>query len=695
MIAHVTYVYPNPPHSLREIRICAEFACRHHEVEIHTNLDLDLGGVARFRRVPREWQEVRHPFEHRIETIRRVAARGAGAPFLLVDSDAFLLEPLPDELLTSPLFAAFQHPEGGYDLAILGGRPDELLRFADAVEREIGRLDHDVRPSMIPRIAAGSFPFRTLHSPGQPPRGFIHLAAAKASPPRVRERVQIRPRHQTIANSKLSGSGRDQPCFVMLGRYGDIINLLPILRDVARTKEKPAVYVSGQFSDILEAAGYVDAIPVPNHPDDIQPVIREARRRFAEVTVTQVHAMGWTPGRLTPAYNKESWRLAGYLDRWSDPSLRLEFDRRNYPRERELIDRVIPAGETRPIVLYNVRSAYSSPFKDHERFSRWLAAEFGEECCLVDIGSIRAGRIYDLVGLMELADCIVTIDTATLHLAGATSTPVVALLSANGPWLQSAPRRPWATAFPCNEWEENRKAVRRVIRGVIETPVRIVHAFETHEPVSDRVLAARATWELLGWTQAPLASPYPRDARSLGDPRDLAFLRDVVGCALETATDRDLVVLTNDDIQIAPEIEPEIRERLARTVMVTGRRLDIERGAPTGKMHFGRDLVGWRAGWLRHNIESVPDFILGASEWDSWAGGEARRLSGQQPTRNPWIMQHGTPAYRAAVRMDDPIAEIPTGHLRHEIHRAFWASNTKTASERHNAALFNAWKSNR
>ena len=54
-------------------------------------------------------------------------------------------------------------------------------------------------------------------------------------------------------------------------------------------------------------------------------------------------------------------------------------------------------------------------------------------------GAFRGERIYDLLGLFDKAACLVTADTATLHLAAASSVPVVAF-RVGLPWFAS-PRR--------------------------------------------------------------------------------------------------------------------------------------------------------------------------------------------------------------------------------------------------------------
>ena len=56
----------------------------------------------------------------------------------------------------------------------------------------------------------------------------------------------------------------------------------------------------------------------------------------------------------------------------------------------------------------------------------------------VDLDNVKAERIYDLVGLMDAAVGMVTVDTSTLHLAAASCRPYVALTV--GGWNTSVPK---------------------------------------------------------------------------------------------------------------------------------------------------------------------------------------------------------------------------------------------------------------
>ena len=481
------------------------------------------------------------------------------------------------------------------------------------------------------------------------------------------------------------------PCIVELGRYGDIINILPVLRDLARSGRSPALAVSKEFSGILDGVSYAKPFVLDCGFADVAEARAQSQAVFNTVTVTQVWGKNWNAERKTAHFNQESWRLAGYLDRWNDPSLQLIFDRRNYQRERALIEAHLPK-TPKPVVLLNLRGGFSSPFNDWEQCQKRIEEAYGGTFEFVDIGGIRAERIYDLLGLMELAAGMVTIDTASLHLAAATSLPVLALLSPHGGWLQSAPRCKIVDAFGCLEWNAKPSQFDAAMDAFqAASSGDVLHAFERHATKESRVKAAQTTWASTGWKQVPYEK-YKRDARQIGDRRDLPFLRDVLDNALAHAKDRDAIVLTNDDNTLRSELDGIVRRMLNRSVMLTGRRTEYMAGKVVpGVMHYGRDIVAWKAGWLRQNFWSVPDFLLGAAEWDLWAAGECRRLAGVSTEDAARSLKEIV--YEKNVRVEDStVCEIPAGYVGHEVHQSVWTQNRFTPSELHNKRLLAAWR---
>jgi hypothetical protein len=253
------------------------------------------------------------------------------------------------------------------------------------------------------------------------------------------------------------------PVFVLLGRAGDIIQVLPCFREIyQRTGTRPILIVSRDYANVLEGVSYVEPYPIDGAAWDGIPEGRKiAQKIFGGGTVIpwwnedpahiamiresakgdfviQCHAHNWGVDiRKWPDYGTSMASRCGFtLAEWL--ALPLVFDQRDPTRERELCKRVL-GKEARPIILYNL-SGISSPFGFTPEVVNPIQRTFGRAFRFLDLGQIRALRIYDLLGFYDDPQTVglVTSDTATLHLAQASDVPYIAF-TVNG-WRTSVPK---------------------------------------------------------------------------------------------------------------------------------------------------------------------------------------------------------------------------------------------------------------
>lgn len=212
---------------------------------------------------------------------------------------------------------------------------------------------------------------------------------------------------------------------VALGRYGDLVNLLPICRLIAERYTTPHLVVSREFESLLEGVSYVIPYPVALPNNRPLEAIEIARRAFKTVLVGSIWGDdGFKIERTTGAYNVESWHKLGFGHLFDSTDHLPVFDRRNLQREQALFNKL---DDGRPMILALLSGGVSSPFKDDGRVMEAVRAAYGQSHNIVDLSQIRAERIFDLVGLIERAACLVSIDSAPLHLAPATGTPFVCI----------------------------------------------------------------------------------------------------------------------------------------------------------------------------------------------------------------------------------------------------------------------------
>jgi len=252
------------------------------------------------------------------------------------------------------------------------------------------------------------------------------------------------------------------PCFIVLGRYGDVIQLLPAFKAVHdRTGVKPVVMISTHYADVLDGVRYVTPFPV--HWDWWQGV-PAARKLAAEQFGGGVVVQWWndSPDRIRlieqateggvvlqshghewgvdihrwPNYGTSMWDRAGFSPE-EMMSLPLVFDRRDEKREHLLVQQHRGRGD-KPLLLVSF-AGFSSPFPPHPEVMQ-VVNQYAGRFRIVDLGRIKATRIYDLLGLMDAAVGMITIDTASLHLALASKIPYLAYTRGPNDWCRSVPK---------------------------------------------------------------------------------------------------------------------------------------------------------------------------------------------------------------------------------------------------------------
>ena len=227
-------------------------------------------------------------------------------------------------------------------------------------------------------------------------------------------------------------------CFVMLGKNGDLIHMLPVfLHTFKRDPLKPVVMVSEKFAGVLEGVSYVTPWVVPfEWPDGLNAAKLEAEKHFAATLVPQYWNIP-VPRKVVEGTSENCtlamWEASGIAPQHFAGSP-VVFDRRDANREEFLCKTTALNGK--PLILYNLEGA-SCPFPYAAEVLQTLRLLKGN-AELVDLAAIRCERIYDLVGLYERAVGMITVDTATLHLAGVGNIPYVALL--NDGWSRAEPK---------------------------------------------------------------------------------------------------------------------------------------------------------------------------------------------------------------------------------------------------------------
>jgi hypothetical protein len=251
------------------------------------------------------------------------------------------------------------------------------------------------------------------------------------------------------------------PPYVLLGRFGDVIQMLPCLMEIhRRTGMKPTLIISDQYASVLDGVSYVNPYSIHvnwwtdipkarqiaqsvsqnaivlqwwfDDPEHARMVTESAKGDF----VIQCHGRGWGVDiSKHPDYGTSMASRFGFTqEEWV--RLPLVFDRRDTKRE-ETLARQFLGVDKRPVLLMNF-TGQSSPFGLVPEVMAAVRNAFGKVFRVVDLGPIHAFRIFDLLGLYDRAVGLITSDTSTMHLAPASKIPYIGFTVDS--WSSSVPK---------------------------------------------------------------------------------------------------------------------------------------------------------------------------------------------------------------------------------------------------------------
>jgi hypothetical protein len=427
-----------------------------------------------------------------------------------------------------------------------------------------------------------------------------------------------------------------------LGRLGDNINLLP----VAYANKGTTFVTSEKYSSIFEGTSYCQTKKYSGDPVELQHCINLCQG-LPDLRVAQVF-MHPNETRQEKNYALESYRLGRFRDMWR--KFPYVFDRRDPEREQKLI----PEGPFIAVATHGV----SSPFAHSEHLMRGLRVRF-PEYKIVDLSTIQAEKPFDLLGVLDAASCLVTIDTLHLWLANAAKCPTIALI--NEGWRGSPPPVTATSTFRykdynidqiCDEVEKTLLPVGEVwaIVDRFGQEKRHREAFKSQKAHFDHMLTA---------------DNIHRTANNIGDRRPLPMLKEMLAKALKFTKGRDIIVWTNDDVQII-NLHKVVEH--CRRFGAVGVRRDPN--------HIGRELFAFRWDWLADRIYNFPDCAVASPWFDLAVAAWIRRQFGWVSTMDNLIE-------------DRYPAEIPNEKiLYHQDHPSSWTGSMERPASKWNERIF-------
>jgi hypothetical protein len=223
---------------------------------------------------------------------------------------------------------------------------------------------------------------------------------------------------------------------VQLGKTGDVLSILPVAHMATRFGKRLGIMTCAEYAPLLDGCSYVDKVVFDGKPWEIERAVEQAKKLCPAVHVTQVNGpadvvkkFSYEPASqehsVTDSFDRESWNLLKLLNEWGKEPL--VFDQRD-PAEESMHLPARHPGKKKKVILIAPDSV-SSPFPYRDLLLTLVRLKYGKEYNVINLSDIRSRRFYNLLGLYEIAHCLITVDTAHLHLARAVpSLPVMALV---------------------------------------------------------------------------------------------------------------------------------------------------------------------------------------------------------------------------------------------------------------------------
>lgn len=318
-----------------------------------------------------------------------------------------------------------------------------------------------------------------------------------------------------------------------------------------------------------------------------------------------------------PSFAQDSWAAAGKVGRWNK-NLPLVFDRRNQEREHALATQYLHSGK-RNILL--ATESKSSPFRYSRLLVEILALTTRDWGNIIRLSEISAARIYDLLGLFEKAFCLITVDSAPLHLARAVpSLPVLALCNDfpalwNGsPWM---PQHHWYCRY--NDFPNRAVEMIDHLNALREESNPKATEASGH-PL--RVWSEYQTRGQLLNNGYPVLRIFPgqcgRDTGNteVNDPARLPYLKDVIRMALQKAPNPDdRICLTRPGVST----EHPFKEETSKHEMCYAYRMVVKLDEPCPTYQPIGDLFCATSTKWREVLLDSPDYVLNSDYF--WSHG--------------------------------------------------------------------------
>jgi hypothetical protein len=424
---------------------------------------------------------------------------------------------------------------------------------------------------------------------------------------------------------------------VLLGRLGDLINALPIFHAESQSTGEPCrVMCCAEYAPLFEGTSYVKCIPFNGTDNELRRAHAEASKESQAVSLqvigdtATVKDITYGPAGFaeaqTDSFQKEAFWLSKNQELWSKQP-RPIFDKRDEQRENAFARR---HSAMRSICVAALGK--SSPFPYKDLLFELLRNRFPDSV-ICDLADYKAHRFYDFLNVLGGAHCLVTVDSAFLHLAHACpNLPVCALVNDSPKlWYGSAWRANHISHIRYSDFPlravEMLDAIEAIkfpasyfVRDSISTP-RLVHvwsAYELSKASNDQHCKAVGTWGTSYsqncWVACKVeVGALGRDSKThpkVKDDQRQPFVKDVIRLGCYRARLEDIIVLTRSDTQFSESLSEEL---LTGSLPAYCHRTYRTENGDT--WHPQVDLFAFTKKWWMEHQSEMPNFFFGSDQF--------------------------------------------------------------------------------
>jgi hypothetical protein len=402
-------------------------------------------------------------------------------------------------------------------------------------------------------------------------------------------------------------------------KIGDIINILPLALHWSKQGHKVGIMACSEFSEILDGVSYVEKVVFDGKPWELERAHAEAIKICPNVISTtvngpfeEVRKITYEPAgqanAVTDSFSREAWMLAKELQWWG--AVPLVIDKRDAAREEALLPKNWRrAGLKKKICLLSLNSV-SSPFPYAALVKEMLTLKF-PKFHFIDLAEIRAERFYDLLGLYEIAHCLVTVDTGHLHLAAATpKLPVMALVQDEPTYWFGTAWRP-QHVFHCRYHDFPRRALE--LFTAIEDAGLINCGVDEYSDDSLLVYfgGVREPNIYFGEMAIQPGSCFRDSSNVLGDSMRFPMLRNAIRMFLHNPLEREVWLACHDTI-IDPKVFPTLIAGIVFPTVKQGPSYAYRMNRKNGADEFfpAIDLFAAQVSFWIKILPEVPDMVM-------------------------------------------------------------------------------------